>query len=248
MTKGRVLLIVGLLLCAKPGFAGPLSFEGNDFTADGWVFEGLAEVVTDASLPQDFFPGFFNFGPSNGNYFALLESGPDANTGATGVDALTLDRFFGFDDGYLAGQGYTGGSAVGRSVNMLANEIGSFDFIFVSDDFARNDAALFVMDGQGNLVHDAFIISADVPGGTSEPWQTYNNAFMATTAGTYFIGVGVLNRTDSTQTSYLAVDNFKVVDTGEAQPVPEPATLLLLTAGGGTAFVARRLRRRLPRV
>jgi hypothetical protein len=84
----------------------------------------------------------------------------------------------------------------------------------------------------------------EVGGYGSTGWQPYS--FTATTGGNYLIGVGVFNHPDfdNTVASYLAVDNFEVIPLEGQEPptteVPEPATLLMLTAGWGTAVVSRR--------
>jgi hypothetical protein len=237
MTKARGLfLIIGLLLCGKSALAGPLNLSFESGLSPEWSTIGIVTVEQSASLPEGI--GVFNVTPTDGSNFALLSSG-DNNTSAS---TSNLETFFGMSAGSLSA--YGGGSGLKRNFDLAEGDIWSFDWNFVtgesSSDF--NDAALFVMN-DGILVQTVQLANVTEVGGYgSTGWQPYS--FTAATAGNYLIGVGVFNHPDfdNTVASYLAVDNFEVIPLEGAPPVgvPEPATLLMLTAGWGTAVVSRR--------
>jgi hypothetical protein len=236
MTKARGLLIVGLLLFAQPTYAGPLNLGFESGLAE-WTTIGLVEDVASASLPEGI--GAFNVTPTEGARFALLESG-DFDSAST----TELETFFGMSAGSLSQ--YGGGSGLKRTFDLAEGDMWSFDWNFVAgeSDATFNDAALFVMN-DGILVHTEQLANVEEVGGhSSTGWQPFS--FTATAGGSYLIGVGVFNHPsgDNAISSYLAVDNFEVIPLeGGPQPptpMPEPSTLLLLSAAWGTAFVSRR--------
>jgi hypothetical protein len=238
MTKARGLLIVGLLLCGNPSFAGPLNLSFESGLSPEWTTIGIVSIEQSASLPEDV--GAFTVLPTNGANFALLDSG-SANNSASTTD---LEAFFGMSAGALSA--YGGGSGLKRDFALNAGDMWSFDWNFVTGEIdpAYNDAALFVMN-DGVLVQTVQLASVvEVNGSGSTGWQPYS--FTATAAGNYLVGVGVFNHPDfdNSISSYLAVDNFQVIPLEGQEPppteVPEPATLLMLTAGWGTAVVSRR--------
>jgi hypothetical protein len=239
MTKSRGLLIVGLLLCGTPAFAGPLNLSFESGLSPEWATIGIVTVETAASLPEGI--GIFDVGPTNGTNFALLSSGDNNSSASTGA----LESFFGMSAGALSA--YSGGSGLKRNFDLGVGDMWSFDWNFTTGelDDQFNDAALFVMN-DGILVQTVQLANVTEVGGFgSTGWQPYS--FTATAAGNYLIGVGVFNHPNSdtnTVASYLAVDNFQVIPLEGQEPpptsVPEPATLLMLTAGWGTAFVSRR--------
>lgn len=238
MTKARGLLIVGLLLCGTPAFAGPLNLSFETGLTPEWTTLGMVSVEQSASLPEGI--GIFDVVPTDGNNFALLSSGENDSSASTS----DLEAFFGMSSGALSA--YGGGSGLKRNFDLGVGDMWSFDFNFVTGEETANfnDAALFVMN-DGILVNTVQLADvAEVGGYGSTGWVPYS--FTATAAGNYLIGVGVFNHpsTDNTISSYLAVDNFEVISLeGEVPPptsVPEPGTLLLLTAAFGTTFVSRR--------
>ena len=246
MTKARGLLIVGLLLCATPSLADPidLSFEGGTLTDTGWESMGLVSVTGGLAFPP--------IAPLAGEgAFALLDSGDPLFTDDS-ASAADLAAFLGTDL-----SAYSGGSALRGSWDLNAGDRWTFWFNFVTTEpdglqcenftVVCNDAALFVQTSAGTLVRQEILGDRSVVGGFGTTgWQQFE--FTAETAGTYVIGMGVFNHpsTDEISSSYLAVDKFEVLSLGEVPPppgpvdVPEPSTLLLLTAGWGTAFVSRR--------
>jgi hypothetical protein len=247
MTKARGLLIVGLLLCGTPTFAGPLNLSFETGLTPEWTTLGVVSVEQSASLPEGI--GIFNVTPTDGANFALLSSGDDLTTSASTSD---LETFFGMSAGALSAFG--GGSGLKRNFDLGVGDMWSFDFNFVTGEDGGdtdpndgvpdfNDAALFVMN-DGILVETVQLANvAEVGGFGTTGWVPYS--FTATAAGNYLIGVGIFNHPgdDNTISSYLAVDNFKVIPLEGQEPppteVPEPATLLTLAAGCGTAVVRR---------
>ena len=235
MTKARGLLIVGLLLCAKPGFAGEIVLDGIT-----WNTIGIVELITGSiDLPRGEAPGTptVPVGPSptgGDQQWLLLESG-DNNPLSASVGAL--EAFFGMNAGFLTNLGYSSGAGIMRDFVLPEGAELTFDTTFVTADIFANDAAMFVMDSDGMVIHSAhFPEDGSI---VNIAWSEDGGPLLP---GTYSIGLAVLNNQGSCCSSFLGADNFRIGDTplGELEPVPEPATLLLLTAGWGTAVVSRR--------
>ena len=245
MTKARGLLIVGLLLCAKPSFAGVISLDGVD-----WWTTGIVSVVQ-GTMDLPTLPGpTVTVGPTGDNAdWALLNSGDPSPTGPLGeplapgnVSAGDLEGFFGMSTGFLTNQNFVSGSGMKTSFSLVTNDTLTFDFSFVTSDPVYDDAAIFVMNKLGDVIMSGVIMSAGQLGGAvGTQVLNFGGPLLP---GDYTIGLAVLNETDDVFQSYLGVDNFKIngapLEGLEGQPVPEPGTLLLLTAGWGTAFVSRR--------
>jgi hypothetical protein len=233
MTKARGLLIVGLLLCASPSFAAVITLDGVE-----WQTIGIVDSITGTiNLPRgEDEPITVSVGPSptGGNQqWLLLESGNESPLSAS-VGAL--EGFFGMSSGFLSSRGYFSGAGIMRDFVLPAGGDLRFDATFVTADIFANDAAMFVMDSDGEVIASAHF---DETGIVNTGWFETGGPLLP---GTYSIGLAVLNDFDTCCSSYLGVDNFRIGDTplGELEPVPEPATLLLLTAGWGTAVVSRR--------
>jgi hypothetical protein len=224
-------------------------------TLDGvdWEATGLVSIQEGpVALPPGPGPQFTVVPTGDNAFWGLLESGDPVLSPPGGVAAGGalgayggLEQFFGMTNGYLTSQNYVSGSGMKRDFTLAAGDVVSFDFSFVTSEPDPNDpffpgqadAAMFVLDGEGDVIHSTPLLNGAV--GT----QVLNyDAFMAMAAGTYQIGVAVLNKGDSCCSSYLGVDDFRVNDAPVEGlvPVPEPGTLLLLSAGWGTAFVSRR--------
>src|SRR5688500_4362897 len=118
MTNARGLLIVGLLLCAKPGYAEPIVLDGVT-----WQTIGIVELITGTiSLPRDedpFTPSV-EVGPSptGGNQqWLLLESG---NNDPDSASVEALETFFGMTSGFLSSRGYQSGAGIMREFILPA--------------------------------------------------------------------------------------------------------------------------------
>lgn len=240
MTKARGLLIIGLLLCATPSFAGEVTLDGVVWDTDGMVSirdGGNNDIVLDLF-------NTFTFVPSGANdSWALLESG---DGDPRSVLAADLEAFlFGASDGSLTSQGYDSGAAIKRFVTFdNATDALNVNLAFATSEdltFGSPDAAIFVMNSDFQV-----IASNPLPGGavgSQFDATIFQPSAIGLGAGTYLIGFAVLNHTDGCCSSFLGVDNFRINDVpleGLVTDVPEPGTLLLLTAGWGMVFVSRR--------
>jgi hypothetical protein len=233
MTKARGLLIVGLLLCAKPSYAAEFTLPSWDGMT--WTAQGIASIVDSFFVPP---VGPTIVSPSgDASDFLLLESGHPGQ-----ATAAELETFFNFSTpNFLTSEGYVTGSGAQFTFTPTASGAFSFDYRFLSteDPFTpppNADASWFLVDGDGILIQQTTFALQDVSG-TSGPVFDF-------VAGTeYTIGFGVFNKTFDAFSTYFAVDGLRIADApvGQLQQsVPEPGTLLLLTAGWGTAFVSRR--------
>jgi len=179
-----------------PGFNG--GFETGNFSS--WQTVGDTSIETAG----------FGSSPTEGTYQALLTNGGGS------VSDTDLETFLGLTLGSLDGLGNgdaTEGTAIKQTVTVSAGTQLSFDWNFLTNedtpsntfnDFSFVSIVSNTLDTLADT-NDAFVTSA-----TSFNQETGFNSFSYTfsTAGTYTIGVGVVDVQDTSIPSALLVDNF----------------------------------------
>lgn len=158
----------------------------------------------------------FGSGSSSGNSVNLSTSNYDYNAG-------DIASFLGISPTQLedvAAYTATGGSAAKAMINAKAGDILNFDWFFQAGDYLPfNDFSFWTISNTANLLAD--IVGVGNYGSTSGS-QSYTFG----TTGTYTLGFGVLDSTDTALDSYVSVSNVTTTS------VPEPATVAGLLAVG----------------
>lgn len=187
-------------------------FETGDF--QNWQTLGNANIQTSA----------FNSGPTEGTYQSLLTNGigavSDANLETTlGLDAGSLDA--------LGNGNATEGSTIQRTVTVTAGAKLTFDWNFLTsegtpstfNDFGfvaiASDTATDTINTLANTNNSFTPSSTIFPKETG--FGTFSHTF--TDAGTYTIGIGVMDVADSVANSGVLIDNFSLTDS-EGNPLP----------------------------
>jgi plastocyanin len=234
------LLILGTLALLSGPATARAGFVLSDFESglSGWQSAGDALTVNAS----------FGLSPTQGSNLGLLTTASingDFNTfsGTDAVSATALEGFLGLSTGTLA-SGFEG-SALLRSITVNAGDTLTFDYNYLSTDVSANDFAFLTLNGaltslvssSGPLTPSLAVLDPIFGDPTTETgWRTFSVTF--TTAGTYNLGLGVVDAGDEFFPSALAVDNVQVT-AGAAQAVPEPSTLTLLAIGLACAGVYR---------
>ena len=176
--------------------------------------------------------------PTQGNFQALLTNGFGS------VSDTTLENFLGLNLGDIDGIGNgdaTEGSALHKTIAVEAGDILSFDFNFLTDEFTPestfNDFA-FVSITPNSLseladTNSFFELS---PTRFSEETDYDNFTFEFSEAGTYRVGIGVVDSFDTIVDSGLLVDDFKVVSASEAILGTDNSESLFGEVGDDTIF------------
>jgi hypothetical protein len=206
-------------------------FETGTFA--GWATAGETAVVMTDTF------GTLTFTPIEGLHQARLST-----EGAAVLSPQEIEIFLGLAPGTLEGLGNGEpfeGSAIKETITVAAGEQITFQWNFGTSDFgAFNDFAFvaIVSVTTNTLANASTTNNSEVPFAMTG-WQTFTHTF--STAGTFTIGVGVMDVPDAGGESRLYVDNF--TSSGAGQVVPEPASLTLLGLGA-FGLAAYRWRRR----
>jgi hypothetical protein len=229
-----LLAVAMLLLPAKVGrAAAPEGFE--TLVLDGTNSIGDASIRT---------PNYFGITPTQGNHMLLLTTistvgAHDPGPNQSGTNATTVAGVAGFlgisssniRDGAATG---TEGSAFSLSLGFLpVGAVITFDYNFLTNDFSpggHNDFAFYTLGAAGNtpIIADELSPAQFATTGVGNPFglETHfqTKTITITTAGTYTLGLGVMDATTFDTESALLVDNIAVV-------IPEPSTIGLGIAG-----------------
>ncbi|MEC4813125.1 MAG: PEP-CTERM sorting domain-containing protein [Scytonema sp. PMC 1069.18] len=206
---------LGSVTIASPAFAASIDLSNFQTSGDvGNVTPDQATITNAVSSSNPQYPDDFDGSGNPVNYNV---------SGSEPTYISDLETFLGVSQGAL-GLDATEGSAIrtANPISFLAGDTFSFDFDFVTNDDPGSDFA-FVTIGSS-------ILSA-----TGSRFE-----YIFPTAGSFNIGIGVIDGNDTARSSQLVVRNADV------KPVPEPLTIMgSLTAIGMGVRLRQRLRQRL---
>lgn len=216
--------IVGLLsltsFCvASPSYAATISngsFD-NDFT--GWTTIGNTSIET----------AEFGSGPTEGTYEALITNS------SSSISTPDLETFLGLETGSLFALGNgnaTNGSAIKQTFTANAGDVLTVDWNFLTKEETKtvfNDFAFVSLNSLSTLASSLTspLIAFNGPDSAFDQQTGFQaSSFTISTAGTYTLGLGIVNVTDTTGDSGLLVDDVSI------KAVPEPASILGILALG----------------
>lgn len=186
----------------SPSFAASLDLSNWDKSGDTIAVPGQA-TLTNA----------FSDGSDDASNYNVSSNDP------TYIDSL--ETFLGLKSGDL-GLDATEGSAIKKAFNVLAGDIISFDYSFLTYDTFKGDRAFVT------------VSNSVIPLTGSSPFS-----YTFATAGTYNVGIGVIDVIDNIGSSTLSVTNALVTN-ANPQPVPEPITTLGSILAGGFGVMLKR--------
>ena len=246
------LLGLAALFGAEPASAAVLngSFETGNFT--GWETLGQPSIQTST---------YDESSPTAGTSQALLSTFCPArvnNRCKQDGNFLELSNFLNVNVLNLTALGDVfEGSALKTTLNVNAGDVLTFDWNFLTDSMngdergLYNDFAFVTISGTVYKLADTFSpfvgILTDTNFENQTGYKTFSYSF--TSAGTYILGVGVVDVGDGSSDSGLLVDNVVLSSppppTSYPTPtgVPEPASILGVLAFGAVAFGLRRSHR-----
>jgi hypothetical protein len=237
MTSRLRRTVIGLLAVAAPFLAVARDshaaiinggFETGDFT--GYTTTGDASIKTAA----------FGITPPEGTHQALITNNAPA------VAASAVETFLALPATTLTAAGATNGSAFKQTFTLNAGDTLSFQWNFLTSEFGPdpdfNDFGFYTLNGVLTRLADTLSPLVAAPPATGFVNQTGYATVTLTglAAGSYTLGFGVVNVTDTFIASGLLVDNLLLTPRGPT--TPEPASLTLLGLGGLGLLVGVRRR------
>ncbi|WP_138505533.1 PEP-CTERM sorting domain-containing protein [Nostoc sp. PA-18-2419] len=204
MKKAMVFSFLGLssFTIASPSFAASLDLSSWDKSGD--VFA----VSSQATLTNAFSDG----SDDTSNYNVSSNDPTDINS---------LETFLGLNSGDL-GLDATEGSGIKQALNVLAGDVISFDYSFLTYDTLFSDRAFVT------------ISNSVIPLTGSSPFS-----YTFATSGIYNVGIGVIDVDDTSASSVLSLTNASLTN-ANPQPVPEPLTALGSILAGGFGAMSKR--------
>ena len=200
-------------------------FETGDFTA--WKTIGDTSIETSD----------FGVIPTQGEFQALLTNGSGS------VSDTALENFLGLNSGDIDSIGNgdaTEGSALHKTIAVEAGDILSFDFNFLTNEFTPtffNDFAFVsIADNSLSELADTNSFFELSPTEFEEETDYDNFTFEFSEAGTYRVGIGVVDSLDTFVDSGLLVDDFKVVSADESILGTDDSESLFGEGGDDTIF------------
>lgn len=187
---------------ASPSFAASLDLSNWDKSGDVFAVPSQA-TLTNA----------FSDGSDDADNYNVSSNDP------TYINSL--ETFLGLNSGNLA-LDTTEGSAIKKALNVLAGDVISFDYSFLTYDTFSSDRAFVT------------VSNSVIP-------LTGNSSFSYTfaTSGIYNVGIGVVDVDDTFGSSTLSITNALVTN-GNPQSVPEPMTTLGSILAGGFGLILKR--------
>jgi hypothetical protein len=187
----------------SPSFAASLDLSSWDKSGDVFAVPSQATLTNAFSDGSDDADNY-NVSSNDPTYINSLETFLGLNSGDLGLDA-------------------TEGSAIKKALNVLAGDVISFDYSFLTYDTFSSDRTFVT------------ISNSVIPLTGSSPFS-----YTFATSGIYNIGIGVIDLNDTFGSSTLSLTNASVTN-ANPQPVPEPLTTLgSILAGGFGAMLKRK--------
>ncbi len=203
------------------------SFEKGNFT--GWKRFGNTSIET----------ANYGSGPTDGAYQALLTT----VTEQTRTD-VELAEFLNVNPNDLLNLGNViEGSAIKTTFTVKAGDVVKFDWNFLADDSQQemtNDFAFVTLALTKLADTFSIFVNSPTPFSNETGFKTFSYQFE--TAGTYTLGIGVVDVGDPAGDSGLLVDNLTIT-AGDSTTVPEPASVLGLLGFGALGVGSRLLRK-----
>lgn len=190
------------------------SFEGNPFeqgTFQNWRTIGDTSIETEA----------IGITPTNGEFQALITNGFSDAGGA--VEESDLSEFLDLPPGtldILIDGDATEGSAIKQTFTAQNGDILEFDYSILTNEATPtatfNDSAFFSVGGFTLELGDTFdpTFSDKSVEGYAEATDSENLKIAISQAGTYDLGFGVVDLTDSIVDSAILIDDVKLTPSG----------------------------------
>ncbi|AFY54016.1 hypothetical protein Riv7116_1454 [Rivularia sp. PCC 7116] len=193
------------------------SFEGNSLQPGEGTFERW-RTIGDTSIETK----EIGIAPTDKESQALITNGFSDSGGS--VEESDLSEFFDLSSGTLdalLGGNATEGSGIKQQITAQAGDILEFDYTFLTNEATPtktfNDSAFFSLGKFAQELTDTsdptFSSDKNVQG-YSEATDTQSLKILISQAGTYDLGFGIVDLTDTIVNSAILIDDVKLTSTG----------------------------------